>query len=157
MYRIFKKLSVLGYLAIALLLVVFLEMFVPLDGYGGMAMIRTPHRFCLNSSTLVLIFLACDAIIGTSYMVISGSLLYIGLRYKDIGLDVTWESIPRWIYVSFASFIVMCGFTHFTDVDTLWFADYWTAAVVRILCAIASVTTAAAMPEVMRSFRGKGQ
>lgn len=154
MIRILQKpmtqilLAMVGILVFVLVLLTVRGEYLPLG-------VTAPHRFCLNSRTLLMIFFTTDIIIGISYMIISSALAYVGFRYKDVGLDISWHTIPRWIYASFALFIVTCGFTHFTDVINLWIAVYWVAAVVRITCALSSVTTAAAMPELMRSFSQK--
>src|SRR5262249_54109054 len=43
-------------------------------------------------------------------------------------------------------FIVACGATHFMDVLTLWVPVYWLQGTVKLLTALASVTTALALP-----------
>lgn len=154
MFNTFRKPTVLIYMLLTCLLSTLLYVSFPTELSVGVA---NPHRFCLNNNTLIVLFLICDVLIGVSYLVISSCLSLVVMRYKAGGADVALAAIPLWVYAAFASFIVTCGLTHFTDVLTLWVPAYWFAAIIRILCATASVTTAAAMPEIMTSFTKTGE
>lgn len=72
--------------------------------------------------------------------------LLIGLAYVGISLTL-WALIRRvriafsLVILCFGVFIGACGLTHFLEVWTLWHPDYWVAAGVKVLTAIASVGT----------------
>jgi signal transduction histidine kinase len=96
-----------------------------------------------------------DLLIGISYVAISAGLVWLVHRAR--------KELPfHWMMISFAIFIVACGATHFMEVWTLT-ADqphYWVAGWVKLITAIASVTTAVVLPpliprilELMRTAR----
>lgn len=97
-----------------------------------------PHRTCLGDSLMILLFVVCDLIIWLSYIVISLCLLYIFFLSKN--------KINTWLLACFATFIVACGFTHFASVLTMYIPVYRIAGTISIICAIASLTTAALFP-----------
>src|SRR5450432_1008348 len=101
------------------------------DAYG-----MAPHGYCfLWNSQLVTLHVVSDSLIGLSYFCISGTLLYlVSTIYRDLPF--------RWVFVAFGGFIIACGATHFLDVWTLWFATYWLSGTVKLITAIASVSTA---------------
>ena len=51
--------------------------------------------------------------------------------------------------LAFGAFIIACGATHFMEVWTLWYPDYWLAGNIKMLTALASVTTAVALPPLV--------
>jgi CheY-like chemotaxis protein len=51
----------------------------------------------------------------------------------------------NWIVVLFAIFIVSCGATHWIEVWTVWNPDYWLSANVKLVTAVSSLLTAAAL------------
>jgi PAS domain S-box-containing protein len=84
-----------------------------------------------------------DALIGTAYVVISGTLAYLVYRAR--------RDIPfHWMFLSFGLFIVACGGTHFMEVITIWVPVYVLSAVVKVLTALASVITAIVLPATAR-------
>lgn len=92
-----------------------------------------PHGHCyLWKPGLVTIHVTSDILIGLAYISISITLYFLVKRIK-IQFDR--------IVLSFGVFIGACGLTHFMEVWNLWNADYWSAAWVKIITAIASVTT----------------
>lgn len=102
-----------------------------------------PHGHCYFwTPSLVRLHLITDSFIGTSYVAISASFIYLVHR--------TRRDIPfHWIILVFGAFIVACGATHFMDVWTLWNATYWLAGAVKMIAAIASVAAAVAVPLVI--------
>lgn len=50
------------------------------------------------------------------------------------------------MFLAFGLFIIACGGTHFMEVVTIWIPDYVVSAVVKVFTALASVTTAVALP-----------
>src|SRR2546421_5903395 len=99
-----------------------------------------PHGECLLwLPSLITLFVGSDTSIGLAYVSISATLIYLVYRAR--------HTMPfQWIFVSFGIFIVACGATHFVDVLTLWVPVYWLEGTVKLLTALASVTTALALP-----------
>jgi signal transduction histidine kinase len=99
-----------------------------------------PHGVCyLWNKPLLLTHMWSDILIGGSYVVISFALATLVHRARrDIPFSV--------VFVAFGLFIITCGMTHFMDVWTLWTPVYWLSAYVKVITAIASVSTAVAMP-----------
>ena len=92
-----------------------------------------PHIHCyLSKQPLVWTMLITDLLIGLAYAGISATLWVLVRRTK-----VTFSLI----ILCFGIFIGACGGTHFMEVWTLWHPDYWIAAIVKAVTAIASVGT----------------
>jgi len=80
-----------------------------------------------------------DTLIGIAYFAISVTLAYLIFR--------THRDIPfHWMFLAFGLFIIACGATHFMEVVTIWIPVYVVSAVVKVFTALASVTTAVALP-----------
>jgi C4-dicarboxylate-specific signal transduction histidine kinase len=98
-----------------------------------------PHSFCyLAQPGLIWTNVSSDTLIAVSYVLIFGSLLWMTAKLRAIP-DLR---AYRWIFPSFAWFIVACGATHLMDVVTVWFPAYPFSAAVKVLCAAVSVPTA---------------
>jgi two-component sensor histidine kinase len=99
-----------------------------------------PHLFCyLKNPGLVWTHVAADTLIGIAYFAISVTLAYLVYR--------TRRDIPfHWMFLAFGLFIIACGGTHFMEVVTIWIPVYVVSAVVKVFTALASVTTAVALP-----------
>jgi signal transduction histidine kinase len=81
-------------------------------------------------------------LIGLAYVVISLALVTLVHRARrDIPFHV--------LFVAFGLFIVACGMTHFMEIWTLWQPVYWLSGGVKVVTAVASVTTAAVMPRAV--------
>ncbi len=95
-----------------------------------------PHGECLLwLPGLVTLFVSSDILIGLAYVSISSTLVYLVI--------VTRHTLPfRWVFLAFGTFIVACGATHFFDVLTLWIPVYWLQGIIKLITAVASVTTA---------------
>jgi signal transduction histidine kinase len=99
-----------------------------------------PHGFCyLWNPALLWTHVTADFLIGTAYVVISISLAWLVHRIRS---DIPFS----WVFVAFGLFIITCGATHFMEIWTLWQPVYWLSGGVKVLTAVASVATAAAMP-----------
>jgi signal transduction histidine kinase len=99
-----------------------------------------PHGFCyLWDPQLLWTHVAADFLIGAAYVTISISLAWLVHRVRN---DIPFS----WAFVAFGLFIITCGMTHFMDIWTLWRPDYWLSGSVKVVTAVASVTTAIAMP-----------
>ena len=99
-----------------------------------------PHAFCyLRRPTLIWSNVVADSLIGLSYTAISISLALLVVKGR--------KQIPfRWMFLAFGLFIVACGGTHFVETITIWIPIYVFAAALKVFTAIASVSTAVALP-----------
>jgi signal transduction histidine kinase len=92
-----------------------------------------PHGHCyLWKPGLMGAHVVSDILIGLAYISIS-IILYTLVKRIKIQFDR--------IVLSFGVFIGACGLTHFMEVWNLWYADYWWSAWVKVVTAIASVST----------------
>jgi len=99
-----------------------------------------PHLYCyLGKPGLVWTHVIADSLIGLSYVMISGTLVYLVHKGR--------RDIPfHWMFLAFCSFIVACGGTHFMEVVTVWVPVYVLSASVKIVTALVSMTAAALLP-----------
>ncbi len=99
-----------------------------------------PHLYCyMRNPALIWTHVTADSLIGVAYLSIASTLSY--LVYKG------WRDLPfQGLLTAFGLFILLCGCTHMMEVVTVWVPVYVFSAVVKILTAIASVTTAVVLP-----------
>ena len=111
--------------------------------HGPASKLFHPHGYCyLWQPGLVAAHVISDALIGLSYVAISGTLIFLVWRARRL--------LPfSWIFVSFGVFIVACGVTHLMEVWTLWTPLFWLAADAKIVTAVASVATALVLPPLL--------
>lgn len=98
-----------------------------------------PHRFCyLADPGLVWTNVTTDGLIAASYAAIFGCLIWIAAKLRRV------EGFREylWIFISFGLFIGACGATHAMEVVTVWWPVYPFSALVKVVCALASVPTA---------------
>jgi PAS domain S-box-containing protein len=102
-----------------------------------------PHRYCyFNNPQLVWVSVVSDTVIALSYIAISTTLAMLVHR--------TRRDIPfSWVFLAFGLFIVACGGTHLMEAVTVWVPLYWLSADVKIVTAIASLTTAISLPRLI--------
>jgi signal transduction histidine kinase len=102
-----------------------------------------PHGVCiLWQPNLLWFHVINDVLIGASYVAIAGSLAYLVYRGR--------RDLPfHWILLAFGLFIVSCGSTHFMEAWTFWTPLYWLSGYTKLITAIASVTTAIALPPIV--------
>src|SRR6266542_453046 len=102
-----------------------------------------PHGYCyLWMPDLVASHVISDALIALSYLTISLTLVYLVRRAR--------RDIPfSWMLLAFGLFIVACGMTHVMEIVTLWQPLFWLSADVKIVTALASVSTAIALPPLV--------
>ncbi len=102
-----------------------------------------PHGVCiLWQPNLLWFHVTNDILIGTSYVAIAGSLAYLVYRGR--------RDLPfPWVLLAFGLFIVSCGSTHFMEAWTFWTPLYWLSGYTKLITAIASVTTAIALPPII--------
>lgn len=91
---------------------------------------------------LWIMHLTADFLIGASYVAISLTLALIVYKARR---DVPFS----WMFIAFGLFIAACGATHFMEVWTLWHATYWLSGYVKLVTAVASVTTAVMLPTIV--------
>lgn len=104
-----------------------------------------PHSHCyLFNRQLMTLHGGSDLLIGLAYVAISATLVWLVYRVR--------RELPlHWIMIAFAIFIVACGATHFMEVWTLnaEHPRYWLSGWVKLVTAIASVTTAVVLPPLI--------
>jgi diguanylate cyclase (GGDEF)-like protein/PAS domain S-box-containing protein len=106
-----------------------------------------PHGFCyLWNKQLLTLHVVSDSLIFLSYLAIAVTITWLLYRER--------RRIPfGGIFVAFGVFILACGFTHAMDIVVLWIPLYWLAGDVKFVTAIASVTTAIALPLLVPKIR----
>jgi diguanylate cyclase (GGDEF)-like protein len=102
-----------------------------------------PHGYCyLWNPQLLTLHVVSDSIIFLSYLSIGFTLAWLVHRQR--------RYIPfSWMFIAFGLFIIACGFTHAMDILVLWHPLYWLAADVKLVTAVASLSTAIALPFVV--------
>ncbi len=102
-----------------------------------------PHLYCyLGNTRLIWLHVTSDLLIGLSYVAISSTLAYLVWRER--------QSIPfSWMFIAFGAFIIACGFTHFMEVLVIWKPVYWVSGAVKVVTALASLTTAIVLPTLV--------
>ncbi|MEP0881892.1 PAS domain S-box protein [Trichocoleus sp. ST-U3] len=102
-----------------------------------------PHGHCyLWKPGLVSLHVATDTLIGLAYVSISVTLVYLVHKARR---DIPFHSV----FIAFGFFIIACGATHFIEVWTLWMPVYWLSGTIKLITAIASVTTALVIPPLV--------
>src|SRR4051812_8491453 len=94
-----------------------------------------PHGHCyLWKPSLVWTMAVSDTLICLAYLFISANLYALVRKIK----------LPfSWMIVAFGIFIAACGLTHAMEVWNIWQPMYWLSAAIKVITAVASVTTAA--------------
>lgn len=101
-----------------------------------------PHGYCLQwNPSLVWTLVISDAVIA---------ILYFSIPFAIWVFAKKRPGIPhRWLFLLFGLFIVACGITHFLDVLTIWWPNYWANAIAKAITAILSLGTALAIWRIM--------
>ena len=98
----------------------------------------TPHGYCLSwEPGLIALHVVSDGLIVASYYSIPLAIALLLLRRGDVAFS--------WMAWLFAIFIMACGTTHLMSIWTLWYPDYLTDGLVKMVTAVASVMTAVAL------------
>jgi PAS domain S-box-containing protein len=106
----------------------FLGRFLSADGF-------MPHGMCYQwQPDILALHVISDGITALAYFSISGTLLYFVHRRIDFR--------HNWIFLCFAIFIIACGFTHVMEILTIWLPMYWLSGGIKLITALASVSTA---------------
>jgi len=99
-----------------------------------------PHLFCcLLQPGLIWTNVAADGLIAAAYTSLFLCILWIARRLQGVAPLRPY----LWVFLSFATFIMACGTTHFMDVVTVWWPFYPLSAALKVVCAAVSVATAA--------------
>jgi PAS domain-containing protein len=97
-----------------------------------------PHGVCYTwNRDLMWLHLISDSLIGVAYFSIPFALAYFVYKRRDLPFS--------WMFVLFGLFIIACGSTHWMEVWTLWYPDYWLSGAIKAFTAAASVPTAFAL------------
>jgi PAS domain S-box-containing protein len=101
-----------------------------------------PHGFCYSwNAGLVWLHVISDSLIALSYLSIPVTLVYFIRKRRDLPFN--------WMFAAFGVFILACGATHAMEVWTLWHANYWLSGAVKVVTAVASLTTAALLVKLI--------
>jgi PAS domain S-box-containing protein len=101
-----------------------------------------PHGYCfLWVPEILWLHVVSDALIALAYFAIPVTLVTFAARRRELPFP--------WLFLLFATFIICCGTTHLMEIWTVWSPDYGAAGLVKAVCALFSVTTAAAMIPVV--------
>jgi signal transduction histidine kinase len=97
-----------------------------------------PHGSCYTWDPYVIwLHVISDGIIALAYYSIPITLVYFVRRRRDLAFN--------WMFVSFAIFILACGTTHVMEIWSIWHPVYWLSGFVKVITALASITTAIAL------------
>lgn len=94
-----------------------------------------PHGHCyLWTPELLWTFVVTESVIALAYFSIPFSLMYLAGKRTDLKFN--------WIFKLFSGFIFACGITHLFNIWTIWYPDYWMAAIANVVTAVISVGSA---------------
>ncbi len=97
-----------------------------------------PHGHCYYwQPVIVWLHVASDALITLAYYSIPVALVYFVRKRGDLAF--------HWVFLMFGAFIFGCGTTHLMEVWTVWHGTYRLAGVIKLITAVLSVGTAAAL------------
>jgi signal transduction histidine kinase len=103
----------------------------------------TPHEHCyLYKPELIWMHVISDALIGLSYIAISTTLAFVGLRKKQ---DVPFHRM----LLAFGVFLIACGLTHIMEIVNVWNGLYWMAGYLKVIAAVTSVATAIILIKIL--------
>ncbi len=91
----------------------------------------------MDHQTVVFVHMVADVILGLAYIAIASVLVALVRRVREIPFPGA--------FIAFAAFIVTCGLVHLGEAATHWSPLSWSVAVLKLLCAVASVGTAVAL------------
>ncbi|MEH2079573.1 MAG: EAL domain-containing protein [Nostoc sp.] len=94
-----------------------------------------PHgHYYLWKPELMVFDIVFESLIALAYYSIPITLLYFVRKRQDLPFN--------WIFLLFATFIVICGTTHLMEIWTLWYPTYWLSSCLKTITAIVSLYTA---------------
>lgn len=95
-----------------------------------------PHGMCfLWRPDLLGMHVISDLFIVLAYFSIPVTIVVL-LRQRRVAIPF------RWVFLSFATFILLCGVSHLMSIVVIWYPMYYAQGVIKMLTAAASVTTA---------------
>jgi PAS domain S-box-containing protein len=102
--------------------------FISADGF-------MPHGMCYQwRPDILALHVVSDGLISLAYLSISCTILFFVRRRIDLK--------HTWLFLCFAIFIVTCGATHAMEIWTIWHPAYWLSGAIKVITALASVSTA---------------
>lgn len=135
---LFRRLVYLSLAAPAV--IVLLLVTVPALSRQFLSSAYLPHAYCyLGSKGLVWTHVVSDVLIALSYLAISGALAYLIYRARN---DLPFHGL----FVAFGAFIIACASSHFVEAVTIWLPVYVVSATIKVVTAVASLTTAVILP-----------
>lgn len=140
MRKVINSFSLLAISGACLIVCVYL-LFLVFDSHLTQQEAFIAHRFCMANSSLILTHVFSDFVIGISYLMIAFYLIFLSVKADRFEY--------KWLIVAFAAFILSCGVTHFIEILVLWIPVYWLQAAVKVICALLSVTTMLALPQIV--------
>jgi signal transduction histidine kinase len=97
-----------------------------------------PHGHCyLWLPEILWLHVIADACIALAYYSIPIALIYLIHKRRDLTYG--------WMVAMFGAFILLCGTTHVMNLWTVWHGTYRLEGLVKLLTALASITTAVAL------------
>src|ERR1700719_936589 len=94
-----------------------------------------PHGMCYQwRPDILALHVISDGFISLAYFSISCTLFYFVHRRIDLR--------HNWIFLCFAIFIIACGFPHAMEILTIWHPTYWLSGGIKLITALASISTA---------------
>jgi len=101
-----------------------------------------PHGCCYQWRPLLIwLHASSDTLISLAYFSIPAALIQFVRKRRDLPFG--------WMFVCFGVFITACGATHAMEVWTLWVPSYWLSGGIKVITALASVTTAALLFQLL--------
>jgi hypothetical protein len=83
---------------------------------------------------LIWLHVISDVLVALAYFTIPITLLWFIRKRRDLPFG--------WLVSLFGVFIVACGATHLLEVWNPWHTQYWLAGAIKVITALASVSTA---------------
>ena len=98
----------------------------------------SPHGYCISWNPLFVWSDAiADGLIAAAYFSIPIALAIFLMKRRDLAFP--------WVFALFGTFILLCGMTHVFGAVTLWLPLYDLDTMLKILTAVVSLATAAAL------------
>ena len=94
-----------------------------------------PHGHCLLwRADLLFLHVAGDVLTVIAYALIPLALINLVRKRTDLAFN--------WIFIMFASFIFLCGITHYISLINIWHGYYFIAGIAKFSTGIVSIATA---------------
>lgn len=110
-----------------------------------------PHGYCLYwQPELLYMHMIADLTIALAYFSIPITIVVLLRQRRQV--------LPyRWVFVSFAVFIFLCGASHLVELVTLWYPVYYFEALIKVATATVSLATALLLFPLIRELLDRFQ